>query len=389
MLAAAGLAVALAGVALAFALADGGPAPSAQPATAEEEPPTLDGCADAPEDELRACYLDALRALVAAAPDAPRAAEEAAEWAWADDGFLLPNCHGLMHTVGREYAAERGVTLATLMEHLPQSNDPGCPAGFAHGVISAIAPELGTGSPRAAVDACEDAGTSYQRYSCRHGFGHAFMRAHGEELEPALDLCAELGPPAPECAQGVFHDYWFSVAGFDGTEPAEEEPVTDPRELCAVQREEFVRACWHRAFLESRPVGFELAAGAELEALCAGLRGVQRSGCLTAASAIGPPQPARQLALCSELAGPDALDCIRGVKVQNLLNEPEETYVDEIRYCDLFLDRVRRGCYRLYGQALAVLTDGRFDGCAELDPEAARACAAGTQALEDPLETFS
>ena len=361
-----------------------------EPESEAEPPPALADCAEAGADEAtRACYLAALAALVDEAADPGDAVQEATDLAWSDpDGFLLPNCHGLMHTVGREYAAARGVTLATLMEHLPPSNDPGCPAGFAHGVISAVAPELGS-EGAAAAGVCDEAATRYQRYSCRHGFGHAFMRAYGEELGPALALCRELGPPAPECAQGVFHDYWFSVAGFDGTEPAEDDPVTDPRELCAAQREEFVRACWHRSFLESRPAGFETASGAEIEALCAGLRGVQRSGCVTAASAVGPPQPARQLALCSELAGADAVSCIRGAKVQNLLNDPEETYVEEIRYCDLFLDRVRRACFRWYGQALAVLTDGRFDGCAELDPEAARACAAGAQALEEPLETFS
>ncbi len=361
-----------------------------EPAPDAEPPPTLADCAEQGSDEAaRACYLGALTTLVDEASDPGAAVQEATEAAWSDpDGFLLPNCHGLMHTVGREYAAARGVTLATLMEHLPRSNDPGCPAGFAHGVISAIAPELG-GEGVVAVGVCDEAETRYQRYSCRHGFGHAFMRAYGEELGPALALCRSLGPPAPECAQGVFHDYWFSVAGFDGTEPAEDDPVTDPRELCAAQREEFVRACWHRAFLESRPAGFETAAAAEIEALCAGLAGVQRSGCVTAASAVGPPQPARQLALCSELDGADAVSCIRGVKVQNLLNDPEETYVEEIRYCDLFYRLVRRACYRWYGQALAVLTDGRFDGCAELDPEAARARVAGTQALEAPLETFS
>ena len=52
-------------------------------------------------------------------------------------GRRLPpsNCHGVMHTVGRTYARDVGLTLATLMDYLPRS-DPGCSAGFAHGLVT-------------------------------------------------------------------------------------------------------------------------------------------------------------------------------------------------------------------------------------------------------------
>ena len=38
-----------------------------------------------------------------------------------------------------------------------------------------------------------------------------------DELEPALELCVELGADtAPDCAQGAYHDYWLAAIGADG-----------------------------------------------------------------------------------------------------------------------------------------------------------------------------
>ena len=97
----------------------------------------------------------------------------------------MADCHGIMHTVGRTYAHEAGVTLGTLMLRLPQSNDPGCTAGFAHGMVTAVAPDIDAARPGEAARICGDAGTRYQEYSCIHGFGHAFMRIYGDRLGPA------------------------------------------------------------------------------------------------------------------------------------------------------------------------------------------------------------
>ena len=144
-----------------------------------------------------------------------------ADMAWSQGGFLLENCHGVMHTVGRRYARRAGVTLANLMNYLPQSNDPGCPAGFAHGLVTAVGPDIDASDPRRAAAVCGDAGTRYQRYSCTHGMGHAFMRIYADELRPALGLCRALGPQAaPDCAQGAYHDYWFAAIGADDAEAA-------------------------------------------------------------------------------------------------------------------------------------------------------------------------
>jgi hypothetical protein len=125
--------------------------------------------------------------------------------------------------------------------------------------------------------------------------------------------------------------------------------------------------------------------------LCAGVRGAQRDACITAASVIGPPDPADQLAICAQFRGPDALSCIHGTKVQNLLRYPIATYVGVIRGCDRFAGAVRRGCYSWLGKTISVVTNGRFRtlGCLTLARAGRRACVAGAASMDGPLETFS
>jgi hypothetical protein len=349
-------------------------------------------CRHLSDDEARACYARAFQGMVKAGEDPGPVVETIADMAWSQGGFLLENCHGVMHSVGRHYARSAGVTPATLMEYLPRSNDPGCPAGFAHGLVTAVAPDIDPSSPREAAAVCADAGTRYRRYSCIHGFGHAFMRIYDEKLQPALGLCRELGPgAAPDCAQGAYHDYWFAVIGVDdATRP--DRVVTDPRRLCGAQPEPFVRPCWYRAFVDNRPdIGVD---GAEdLDALCDGLSGLQREACITAASVIGPPDPVAQLQICAGLASSsDAVSCVRGTKVQNLLGHPTSAYVDLISRCPVFVGAARAACFRWLGKTLAVLTDGRFArvGCPRLEPARARQqCRAGAERMEAALATFS
>jgi hypothetical protein len=217
-------------------------------------------------------------------------------------------------------------------------------------------------------------------------------RIEGDRLAPALDLCRALGPPAPDCAQGAYHDYWFAVAGAD---EAELPPgaVTDARELCGAQPAAFVRPCWYRAFVENRPEGIVVDSAVHLDLLCDGLAGLQREACITGAAVIGPADPERQLKLCAGLDGErDAVACIRGTKAQNLLGASTATYVRLVGGCERFAGPVRRACYRWLGKAVAVLTDGAFgrDGCPVLEPEDARhLCAAGAREFESALVTFS
>ncbi len=358
----------------------------------DEEADDLAGCAELVEDSARSCYATALASAVRASDDP--AAEVARIDALAREnpaGFLLSNCHGLMHTVGREYAAREGLTLATLMDVLPKSNDPGCSAGFAHGLVTGVAPQIDLSRPQASARVCEDTTTRYQRYSCTHGFGHAFMRLSEEELPRALELCRALGPgSSPDCAQGVYHDYWFAVTGADETKRPPN-PVGDPALLCGVQPEEFVRPCWYRAFVEVRPLGGPLETSSDLDALCRDLQGLQREACITGAAVVGPADPRAQLPLCQGFQGREALSCIRGTKVQNLLGQPDETYLELLSRCELFAGATRTGCYEWLGKTITVVTDGEFarTGCPRLRGDARGACAAGAESSEGPLVTFS
>jgi hypothetical protein len=350
-------------------------------------------CRRLADEPARACYIREFLLMVERSPDARGTVQAIADSAWEQGGFLLSNCHGVMHTVGRTYARDIGVTPATLMDHLPRSNDPGCTAGYAHGLVTAVAPELHSAGPEESAAVCAAADTRYQRYSCIHGFGHAFMRLHDDRLEPSLEFCRSLGPrDAPDCAQGAYHDYWFAALALDGASlPGGTE--TNPYRLCAAQPTEFVRPCWYRAFVDNRPEGFQVEVPADLDGLCAGLSGIQRGGCITAGSVIGPPDPAAQLELCAALPDDsDASNCVRGTKVQNLLGASTAGYVDLIEGCELFERAPRAACYRWLGKTLAVVTDGAFEGegCPQLvDADARRYCRSGARSMEDALVTFS
>jgi hypothetical protein len=297
-----------------------------------------------------------------------------------------------MHTVAREYALRTKLTLAKLMDSLPRTNDPGCSAGYAHGLVTAVAPEIEKAGPKTANRLCAESGTRYQRYSCTHGFGHAFMRLNADKIEPSLQMCRQLGTgAAPDCAQGIYHDYWFAVNGIDDT-TRPETPVTDPRALCGAQPEEFVRPCWYRAFVETA-AGTRTESAAQIDEMCAGLKGLQRQACVTGAIVIGPPDPRNQLTICDSLEDDqDVAACIRGTKVQNLLNYDPELQVQLLQDCKQFAGAMALTCYRWLGKTLGVVSDGkiRTSGCPQLPTAAARrACEAGVDSMEGPLVTFS
>jgi hypothetical protein len=73
---------------------------------------------------------------------------------------------------------------------------------------------------------------------------------------------------------------------------------------------------------------------------------------------IGPPDPAAQLLICAGMSKPsDAESCVRGTKVQNLLEYPTSAHVDLISRCAVFTGAPRAACFRWLGKTLAVLTD--------------------------------
>ena len=236
-------------------------------------------------------------------------------------GFIQANCHILMHPAGRRYARRVHLTLARLRDVLPRTNDPGCSAGFSHGMIMALGPQIIRMGPQGAAAACRRAATRYQRYSCVHGLGHAYMRLFDETVEPAIAACSALGPgDAADCAQGAYHDYWIAAAGLDQTRLLAQ-AMLSPRQLCGRQRPRFVRACWYRAFLE-RPPRRLPASGRQLLALCRGLDGLQQEACVTGASVVVSDDPFDQMHVCTELRALDEAACVRGVRAPSVALSP-------------------------------------------------------------------
>jgi hypothetical protein len=353
---------------------------------------TFGGCARyvATVPFYRSCLIDQATLLVEHTNDPANELPRIDAYVHSMGGWLQGNCHVMMHTVGRRYGAKEKVTLTNLLKYLPKTNDPGCSAGFAHGLLIALGPQIQKLGPKGAAADCHRAPARYQRYSCIHGLGHAYARQFDDFIDPALASCSKLGPgDALDCSQGVFHDYWISVANLDGTRRTTG-AVTSPRRLCAAQPSRYVRVCWYRALLE-RPPPRAPASPADLLAVCRGLRGLQLSGCLTGASLIRSDDPLEQLRTCAQLSSSEGADCLRGLRVQTYALAPASMRLGLIRAC-AGVRTFQRACYEWLGKTLNVITNGKFEqrGCERLRYAAARAsCVRGARSYEGPLETFS
>jgi hypothetical protein len=302
-------------------------------------------------------------------------------------GPIDASCHILFHWIGRNYGVQAHLTLARLQYYLPRTNDPTCPAGFAHGLLTALGGQLIVAGPKKVLALCAGSPTRYERYSCVHGLGHAYMRLFSEQLPYALAQCSKLGGQAPDCAQGVFHDYWFSMHGVDNTKKSG--VIETPRQVCARQRAAYVLPCWYRVFMEFPPAK-AIKHPADLERLCTGLAGLQHDGCITGASAVASPDPFDQIRGCTRLPTRDAEACVRGVGVPEIMTKPLGVQLNLIETCGEFR-AARPSCFSWLGRTLNVVTNGRFErvGCPALYPLDRRACLAGARRINDALVTFS
>jgi hypothetical protein len=342
------------------------------------------------ETRYAQCLSDALYSLVKGRPSSTEVPK-------IDDfvshltGYLPSHCHVLMHSVGRRYAADVHLTLSNLLDYLPRSNSANCAAGFGHGLLMDLAPQLGQLSPSEAAKACAGADTRYQRYSCTHGEGHAYMRLYGEQLPYALHACRLLGPDsAPDCAAGAFHDYWIAVAGLDAAKRPKN-VILSPRVLCAKESGGFVRGCWYRALLEHPPAKAIHSVG-DVYRECRGLHGTQRAGCTIASVIVAADDPFTEMDICVAMRRPGAAECVRGIRVGDLNESPRSEQLALIRRCANVFHGAQHACYRWLGMTLNVVTNGDFenDGCNELRFVATRvACKEGAAAYEGALETFS
>jgi hypothetical protein len=350
-------------------------APSA--AAKREQRPWLWQCEQIGNLEVQwRCYV---RMLLA---DVDRSGDPAAELPKIDrrareTGTALESmCHPLMHEVGRRYGAEHHVTLSRLMDFIPRSNDPTCSAGFGMGLVMYLGPQIILTGGRSALRECLRLPTRYRSYTCVHGIGHALMRGYHGRLRQSVAACRRLGEQAPDCAQGAFHDYWISLRGADGT--VRRSNGASPRFLCNGHLG-YVRPCWYRYFAEDALAPLIDSPGAIRNA-CAGLRGLQRYGCVSAAALTLPEDPFGQTRICARL-GRDAGACLRGVAVQALERDPAKQRA-LFALCTRTPRDERGDCRSWFGRTLALVTDGRFR-CPD------RACRAGAALIRRPLVTFS
>jgi hypothetical protein len=303
-------------------------------------------------------------------------------------GAVEAGCHVLMHEVGREFARDRHLTLESLQHYVPRSNNPNCSAGFGMGLVMYLGPQIIRSGGQSAVRTCERLPTRYREYTCVHGLGHALLRAYHGDLGEAVRACRKLQRAfAPDCAQGVFHDYWISLRGADGTTAPRR--ALSPRTLCD-GRLTYVKPCWYRYFLESA-TALPVRDAADLRRSCKGLDALERFGCISAAALTISANPFDQMRVCATLRSADAAACLRGVPDQALAGQPAEQ-VRLIRECARVVAGARRGCYEWLGRTLAVVTNGVFraGGCTKLSAAVARRdCVSGASHMRDALVTFS
>jgi hypothetical protein len=113
----------------------------------------------------RSCLIDQATLLVEHTNDPANELPRIDGYVHSVGGWLQANCHVMMHTVGRRYGKKEHVTLTNLLDYLPKTNDPGCSAGFAHGMLIALGPQIQKLGPTGAAADCHRAPTRYQRYS--------------------------------------------------------------------------------------------------------------------------------------------------------------------------------------------------------------------------------
>ena len=333
------------------------------------------------------CYVRLLRNDIEASRDPAREVPRVDRRVAAVGGPAEAGCHVLMHQVGREFARDHHVTLGSLQRYVPRSNNPNCSAGFGMGLVMYLGPQIIRSGGASAVRSCAALPTRYRQYTCVHGLGHALLRAYHGDLRQAVSACRALQrADAPDCAQGVFHDYWISLRGADGTTAPKRR--ISPRTLCD-GRLTYIRPCWYRYFLE-QPVALPVRNAADLKRSCRGLHVLERYGCISAAALTISSNPFDQMHVCEKLGAADASACLRGVPDQALAGRAS-AQLRLIRTCARLTAGAREGCYEWLGRTLSVVTNGAFreGGCTKLTLLARRACATGASRMRGALVTFS
>ena len=227
-----------------------------------------------------------------------------------------------MHEVGRRYGAEHHVTLGDLMDYIPRSNDPTCSAGFGMGLVDVPRPAdhrerrtLGTHAVHAPADALplvHVRARDRPRADARATTGASASRS------PRAASSARRRPTARRARSTTTGSRCAAPTGPSAARTAR-------RRVSSATATSGTCARAGTATSSSRRSRRSSTAPASIRTACAGLRGLQRYGCVSAAALSIPEDPLEQTRICARLAARDAGACLRGVAVQALERSNRET----------------------------------------------------------------
>ncbi|OGL26201.1 hypothetical protein A3E49_03335 [Candidatus Saccharibacteria bacterium RIFCSPHIGHO2_12_FULL_49_19] len=133
------------------------------------------------------------------------------------NSYIYTNCHQIIHVIGRAAGKKYG----DLAEAYRNGNDF-CWSGYYHGVVEAIAYDIGPDEFVAKInDICaslrESERYKFSHYNCAHGLGHGLMAIQGNELFVSLSSCDQLkdGWERGSCYGGVFMENIMSEVNPD------------------------------------------------------------------------------------------------------------------------------------------------------------------------------
>ena len=354
---------------------------------------TFSGCGrfEAALPLYRSCLADQGYLLVSHTNDPANELPRIDAYVHSVGGWLERNCHVLMHTVGRRYGEHAHVTLTNLLDYLPKTNDPGCSAGFAHGLLIALGPQIQKLGPRGAAADCHRARDALPAVQLRPR-ARPCLRTAVRRLRRSgagLVRSARRRPTRPTARRASSTTTGSPSPASTARAPARERDLA--RE--ALRRRNRPATCGRAGTgrCSSAPPARLPDSAQSLLALCRGLSTRQHAGCITGASLIRSSDPREQLRTCAELTSADAAACVRGLRVPTYALAPFRTKLSLIQAC-AGVRSAQRACYLWLGKALNVITNGAFvsRGCPQLRYAATRAaCARGARAYEGALETFS
>ncbi len=184
------------------------------PGSSQNDQYQIVDCRNGRETDFK-CWQQRYEALVM--NESTKAAFEDVRTAYAEVPYIYSNCHQIAHVIGRT-AGKRYGDIAEAYNH----GDNFCWSGYYHGVVEAVAAQLGpNGLVERINEVCAAAKEreefSFYHYNCVHGVGHGLMATQNNDLFKSLSDCDKLeGSWQQEsCYGGVFMENVMSEVNPD------------------------------------------------------------------------------------------------------------------------------------------------------------------------------